>query len=419
MGLSLGWSSPSIPQLQASTSMLPGPISDTEADLVGALVPLGAFLTVSLAGPMMERWGRRMTIILACIPMFLGWACTLLARNIWVMYAGRILTGCAASLYSTVVPVYIAEISDSEHRGVLGAMFQLLCVFGLVTMAGLGVVVDWVHLACGAMVVPCITFITLATQHETPSWLVKNKRNDEAKEALNYLRDTDNIGDELDELIDSVRSDGVSKDLKDRTARKIIIYMMILMMINQLSGISVILSFTVSILQTAGVSIKPELAGFTIVVVMFLFTIIAIPIVGRINRKPLLFTSLFFCSLSMFCFGFYFHIKPGPSFGWVPIICLLVFILFFSIGMGPLPWVLLGEFSLPNMGSLAATISGLTNWGASFLMTVVFSNMSTAFGLAGTFWFYGVCSATGALFSILVLPETRGKSFQEIEIILQ
>ena len=89
------------------------------------------------------------------------------------------------------------------------------------------------------------------------------------------------------------------------------------------------------------------------------------------------------------------------------------------MGMGPLPWVLLGEFSLPNMGSLAATISGLTNWGASFLMTVVFSYMSEAFGLAGTFWFYGVCSATGALFSILVLPETRGKSFQEIEILLK
>ena len=152
---------------------------------------------------------------------------------------------------------------------------------------------------------------------------------------------------------------------------------------------------------------------------MFLFTILSTPLIGRINRRPLLFTSLVFCSIAMICFGFYFYVRPGPHYGWVPIVCLTVFILSFSIGMGPLNFVLLGDFSLPRLAALAATISGLTNWGAAFLMTFVYSDMRRALGLAGTFWFYGVCSATGALFAIFVLPETRGRSFQEIEMVLK
>ena len=110
MGLSFGWSSPAITQLQVKSSSVPGPISDSEADWVGSLVPLGAFLSVPIAGPMMERCGRRTTIVLACIPMFLGWACIALSRAIWMMYLGRIFTGFIACLYSVVVLVYMQRL---------------------------------------------------------------------------------------------------------------------------------------------------------------------------------------------------------------------------------------------------------------------------------------------------------------------
>ena len=200
---------------------------------------------------------------------------------------------------------------------------------------------------------------------------------------------------------------------------KIIFYMLVMMLTNQLCGVNVVITFTDSIFQTAGVSIKPEMAGFSVGLVMFFFTIISTPIIGRINRRPLLFTSLSFCSISMVCFGFFFHLRPGPGYGWVPIVCLAVFILSFSMGMGPLCFVLLGDFSLPRLAALAATISGLTNWGSAFLMTFVYSDMRRELGLACTFWFYGACSAVGAAFSMIVLPETRGRSFQEIEMALK
>ena len=155
MGLSLGWSSPAINQLQANSSMLPGPISDIQASWVGALVPLGAVLSVPVAGPMMEAFGRRSTIMLASVPMFIGWVLIALSTSMWMMYFGRVMTGFAASLFSVVVPVYIGEIASAKLRGVLGTMFQVLVVFGLVSMYGIGIFTDWSTLAYAAMAAPC------------------------------------------------------------------------------------------------------------------------------------------------------------------------------------------------------------------------------------------------------------------------
>jgi len=429
MGLSLGWASPAITQLQSNNSIEPGPISDRQAEWVGSLLPLGAFISVPVAGPLMESFGRRNTIVLACLPMFLGWACIALSRAVWLMYLGRIMTGFAASLYSVVVPIYIGEIASTRLRGVLGTLFQLFVVLGLVNMYGFGMSIKWKYLAYGAMGMPVITCVVVMAQHETPNWLIKNRRIVEAKGVLKYFRDTDNISDELAELINSrqgeTSDDGLSghngsKPLyKDKVALKVIFYMFMMMLTNQLCGVNVVLTFTDSIFQTAGVSIRPELAGLCVGLVMLLVTFMSTPIIGRVNRRQLLFFSLLCCSIAMVCFGFFFHFQPGPSYGWVPIVCLVLFILSFSVGMGPLCFVLLGDFSLPRLAALAGTISGLTNWGCAFLTTFLFYDMEREFGLAGTFWFYGACAAAGAAFVVMILPETKGKSFQEIELALK
>ena len=425
MGLALGWSSPAVHQLQSldplhNTTEI-GPISDQQAEWVGSLVTLGAFFSVPLAGPLMERYGRRSTIVLACLPMIVGWICIAISTGMWLMYVGRVLTGVAVSLYSVVVPVYIGEIASTHLRGTLGSFFQLMVVFGLVIMYGVGVDVGWKYLAYGAIAMPCVTVVIMLALHETPNWLVKNDRLVEARGVLMYFRDTEDVSDELEELIKSSQSRntvGQKPIYKDRTAMKVVFYMFVMMMTNQLCGINVVITFTVSIFHTAGVTIRPQLAGLSVGLVMFLVTIIATRTIRRINRRPLLVLSLGFCTISMICFGFYFQLGPGPSYGWVPIVCLAVFIFSFSLGLGPLCMVLVGDFSLPRIASLAGSIAALTNWGFAFLITYAYSDMQKVFGLAGTFWFYGACSAAGAVFVLAVLPETRGKSFQEIELIL-
>ena len=429
MGLALGWSSPAVHQMQFEstvnnlTQIGPGPISDQQAEWVGSLVTLGAFFAVPLAGPMMERYGRRITIALACLPMILGWICIAVSTKMWMVYVGRVLTGIALSLYSVVVPVYIGEIASTRLRDTLGSLFQLLVVFGLVIMYGVGVDVCWKYLAFGAIAIPCVTIVIMLVLHETPNWLVKNERFVEAAEVLMHFRDTDDVSDELNELISSMKKKssevGQKPIYKDRAALKVVFYMLVMMMTNQLCGINVVITFTVSIFHTAGVSIRPQLAGLCVGLVMFIITIISTQTIGRVNRRPLLFFSLLFCSLSMTCFGFYFYLSQGPFYGWVPIVCLVLFILSFSLGLGPLCMVLVGDFSLPRIASLAGTIAALTNWGVAFLTTYAYADMKNILGLAGTFWFYGACSAAGACFVIVALPETRGKSFQEIEVDLR
>jgi len=292
----------------------------------------------------------------------------------------------------------------------------------LVSMYGIGIFTDWSTLAYVAMVVPCITFIGMLFQHETPIWLIKKQRSTEAEKVMRYFRDTDDISHEFDSLVgaqqpdlDGDQSMRHNPIYRDKVALKVIFYVLVMTLSNQFCGVNVVVTFTDSIFQSAGVSIKAEVAGFLVGLVMFLFTIISTPIIGRFNRRPLLFISLSLCSISMICFGFYFYTRAGSASGWIPIACLVIFILSFSLGMGPLCFVLLGDFSLPRLAALAGTILGITNWGSAFLLTYIYSDMQKALGLAGTFWFYGICSAAGALFSLFVLPETKGKGFQEIE----
>jgi sugar porter (SP) family MFS transporter len=429
MGMALGWSSPAVHQMQFQTpgenltQIGPHHISDNQAEWVGSLITLGAFFSVPLAGPMMERYGRRSTIAFACLPMIVGWFCIAVSTQMWMVYVGRVLTGVAVSLYSVVVPVYIGEIASTHLRGMLGSLFQLLVVFGLVIMYGVGVDVGWRYLAYGAIAMPCVTIVTMLTLHETPNWLVKKGRFVEATEVLVHFRDTEDVSDELDELTGSIErkssEEAQEPIFKDKGALKVVFYMSVMMMINQLCGINVVLTFTVSIFHTAGVSIRPQLAGLCVGLVMFVITTIATQTIRKVKRRPLLFFSLFFCSLSMTSFGFYFYLSPGPHYGWVPVVCLVLFILSFSMGLGPLCMVLVGDFSLPRIASLAGTVAALTNWGAAFLTTYAYADMQICLGLAGTFWFYGACSAAGAAFVILALPETRGKSFQEIDLLLR
>ena len=203
-----------------------------------------------------------------------------------------------------------------------------------------------------------------------------------------YFRDTSNVCDELDELISSRQTetqDDRTADqkpvYKDKISLKVMFYMLLMMLSNQLCGVNVVITFTDSIPKITGVFSKPELVGFSVDLVMFLFIVISTQIIGRINRRSLLFKSLSFSSIAMVGLGFFFHVRPGPSYGWFPIVCLAALFLSFSQGMGPLGFVLLGDFSLPHLAALAGTISRLTKWDSAFLMTIIiFSDMSVRSG---------------------------------------
>lgn len=421
MGCCLGWASPAIAQLTNSTSGPPGPLDTSQASWVGSLVCLGALVQVPLTGPLMEKVGRRLALLLTCVPLLAGWILVITGRVVWVLYLGRLLTGYSAASYSVLVPVYISEIATPRLRGALGTMFQLLVVTGILAMYVLGVVLRWDWLACVGLVPVSLTVVCMIFLPDTPSYLVKAGKTEKAIEALRWFRDKQDVSGEIEELgsgneeHSNDESESVVSMLRDPAVYKPVLLIIVIMVINQMSGINVIITYTVSIFLEAGVSIPAEWAGVIVGAIQVVGTTSSVFLIKSVNRRPVLVTSLVFMGAALGSFGTYFYTSPGQNYGWIPVTCLVVFILAFSLGQGPLAWVLLGDLATPRAAPLAGAAASATNWGVAFATTVSYDSLEAAIGQAGTYWLYSGCCLAGAFFVTLAVPETRGRSLQDIQ----
>jgi len=251
--------------------------------------------------------------------------------------------------------------------------------------------------------------------------LVKTGKIDKATKALRWLHDQEDVDDDLYDLVHAGRAETVhdfvpaGRLYRDPTIYKPVLLAVIIMAINQMSGINVIITYTVDIFREAGVNISPDWSAVTVGLIQVIGTTVSIFVIKSVNRRPLLITSLLIMATALYTFGAYFWHKPGPEYGWIPIMCLVCFILAFSLGQGPLAWVLLGDLATPRAASLTGTAASATNWGVAFITTVSYDSMKASLGQAGTYWLYSSCCVAGALFVLLVVPETRGRSRQDIE----
>jgi len=419
MGCCLGWSSPALAQLQAATSGAPGPLTPSQASWVGSLVCLGALVQVPLTGPLMERVGRRWALLVTCAPLLAGWILIITGKSVWVLYLGRLLTGYSAASYSVLVPVYISEIATPRLRGPLGTMFQLLVVTGILVMYGLGVLLRWDWLACVGLLPVVLTILAMISLPDTPAYLVKVGKREKATKALQWFRDREDVSGEIEEL----GSGGESNDqrqltipmYKDPAVYKPVLLIIVVMIINQMSGINVIITYTVNIFLEAGVTIPAEWAGVIVGAIQVAGTSFSVFLIKSVNRRPVLMTSLLFMAAAQGFFGTYFYMSPGQDYGWIPVTCLVVFILAFSLGQGPLAWVLLGDLATPRAAPLAGAAASATNWGVAFVTTVSYDSLEAVLGQAGTYWLYSVSCLAGAVFVLVAVPETRGRSIRDIE----
>ena len=210
-------------------------------------------------------------------------------------------------------------------------------------------------------------------------------------------------------------------------ATKLVLYMLAISLSNQLCGINAVLTYADLILVEAGVPLQSQVAGLAIFVLMLLSTLVSTPLIRSVNRRPLLATSLGICSLSLVCLAVFFYLCPESSSdhenssgtSLVPLVCLIAYIISFSLGMGPLCFILLSDFSLPRLASLAGTVTGLTMWSSCGLVTYAFPLLEVALGRPAVFSGFAICAAAGSAFALLVLPETRGRSGEEVEAAMQ
>jgi sugar porter (SP) family MFS transporter len=392
-------------------------------EVVVSIVLVGATLGAIVGGSVADRIGRRPTLLLGGLIFIAGSLLAPLSPHVGSLIAARALLGVAIGFTSVTAPVYVSELAPPQSRGRLIGLYQFALTVGIAVadlagywLAGRGA---W-RLMFGIGAVPAVLFLMLALWlPESPRWLSAQGRWAHAKTVLSTY--TDAAGADL--LLEDIRV-GLAAPMERRwsalwspSARRALLIAVGFTVLQQVTGINTIIYYGPRIFALAGVGSDKSaiLATFIVAAVNVLATIIALVLVDRAGRKPLLYVGVSGMTLSLIVLSAAFHFRANEAhMGVTALVCLVVYITCFAASMGPIAWILVSEvfpLRLRGRGVAAATIgSGTSN----VLVSLTFLSLIETAGISVTFLLYaGFCIVT-LLFVRFVVPETMGRALESI-----
>lgn len=424
-GFVLGYSSPAIPNLTDIEDPRLRLDSD-QASWFGSIVTIGAAVGGLLGGWMVQRMGRKLSLMFSSVPFVGGFTVIVAAQNVWMLYLGRALTGLASGIASLVVPLYISETAHERVRGLLGSCVQLMVVLGIMGVYLAGLVLDWRWLAVCSSIPPTLMLLCMCFMPETPRFLLSRGQRREAEEALRFLR-----GPEAPVEWESARIEEAAQDqgggfqlsdLRDPGVLKPLLLGVFLMVFQQMTGINAIMFYAESIFEQAHFQ-NGDLGSVLVGVVQVFFTAVAAVVMDRAGRKLLLMFSGVSMALSTAAFGVYFYLlnqpEPQTQLAWLALLSMGVFITGFALGWGPIPWLLMSEILPVKVRGFAGAVCVLTNWTMAFVVTKTFQDMMSLLTSAGTFWLFSSMCVLNLVFTTFFVPETKGKTLEQIEAIFK
>ncbi|XP_056169689.1 sugar transporter ERD6-like 6 isoform X1 [Syzygium oleosum] len=421
-GFACGYSSPTEDDIISDLGL-----SLSQYSIFGSLVNVGAMIGAILSGHMAEYIGRKGSLMIAAVPNVIGWLAISFAKDSLFLYIGRLLGGFGVGVISYVVPVYIAEISPQNMRGTLGSVNQLSVTMGVLLAYLFGLFVSWRILAIlGSL--PCLILILgLFFIPESPRWLAKMNLRKEVEASLNVLRgfDTD-ISHEVNEIKTSVASTSERTmirfaELKQKRYWFPLMVGVGLLMLRQLSGINGVLFYSTTIFENAGIS-SSDVATVGVGAIQVLATGAPTWLPDKAGRKLLLIVSSSAMTLSLLFVAIAFYMESSASedsklysiMGILSVVGVVALVVAFSVGMGPVPWVIVSEIFPANIKGLAGSMATLANWSTTWAITLT-ANLLLDWSAGGTFTIYAVVAACTVVFVILFVPETKGRTLEEIQ----
>ncbi|XP_039755973.1 facilitated trehalose transporter Tret1 isoform X2 [Pararge aegeria] len=432
-GAMLGWSSPVIFKItQNNTSEYDFEVSQAQGDWISSLINLGAAAVCFPIGLVMDAIGRKKTMLLLVIPFTLGWLLITFATSVGMLMAGRFITGIAGGAFCVTAPAYNSEIAQDSIRGTLGSFFQLMITVGILFAYAVGSYTSVFVFNILCTLIPIIFGLVFFFMPESPSFLVVKGRSDEAKDALIRLRgrnyDVDSELNNLQLKADLAKSQPISfaSAITKKTALKALLICYALMLFQQLSGINAVIFNTSSIFDSAGATIPAAIATIIIGVIQVIATFTSSLVVDKLGRRILLLFSALVMCLCSTALGVFFFLKDThgenssivAAISWLPLLSLSLFIIAFSIGFGPIPWMMAGELCLIDIKAFVGSTAGTFNWLLSFTVTSTFNSLNTLIGSGQVFWIFAGIMLIGFVFIFFVVPETKGKSADEIQLML-
>ncbi|CAG7831041.1 unnamed protein product [Allacma fusca] len=422
LGTVAGWTSPALPSLQNGTTL--GEVDPAIQSWIGSIAPIGACISGPVAGFLVDRIGRKGCMLSMALPFILGWLLIGFAQSVDMILAGRFITGLCGGSFSLAAPVYISEIAQDSIRGTLGSALQLMINVGVLFTYVVGKYVEWNELAFICASIPAVFLILMIFMPESPRLLVSQGKTYKATKSLRWLRGatiTEQVTEELENVKKSVEENTPGSFFM-LFRKSIIIPLSIslaLMFFQQWNGNNAVIFYTVDIFIDAGSDLDPNISAIIIGAVQVVASIISSILMDKAGRRILLMISGVAMTISLIILGIFFLKKSDPdlgeSIGWLPLACLISFIVAFSIGFGPIAWLMQGEILPPNVKGMASALATAFNWLNTFVVTKVFENIKSSIGTEWCFWVFGIAAGLGTIFVYFVVPETKGKSLDEIQ----
>ena len=393
--------------------------------MIVSAVLIGAVIGAATNGILADIFGRKKIIMATAVIFILGSVLCAFATTPLILFASRIFVGFAVGIVNFVVPLYLSEISPKHLRGTLVSLYQWAITAGILFSYFINAifahtVYNWRWMLFAGVVPGLILFIGMCFMSDTPRWLVRKGRDEEAKKVFSSVEPDSDAEQEINAVKLTLKNEINGGKFKFQKWMIMPFVVGIGIMFAQIcTGINTIIYYAPTIFKSAGFDshISAIYATAGVGVVNFLMTIVALFFTDRLGRKPLLYFGLTGVMLSLIAIGcgFAFADYFGENLKWVTVGGLIAYIICFAMSLGPIGWILVSEVFPLKIRGIAMSICTVSNFAFNFFVVYSFPVLLEKIGGAWTFWGFGIVSFFCIVFVYFLVPETKGISLEKIE----
>jgi sugar porter (SP) family MFS transporter len=392
-------------------------------EIAASSLLMGALLGAGAASMVGDRYGRKKSLLLSAALFVISPLAAAMANTVAFFSMARLICGFAIGLASVLTPVYIAEISSPRNRGALVSINQLAIVIGILAsylvswqFSGIGRN-SWRWMLIVAAIPSLVFFIGLFAIPESPRWLISKGRQDEAEPILARIVGQTSARHELQAISQTTESEeGSWREIFSKGMRPRLMIGALLALASQITGVNTVLYYGSVIVrehfpgQSANMAL---IANVIIGTINLIFTIVAMIFLDRWGRRGILMTASAGMGLALtaLVIGLNLHNVPPV----LILVSILFYVAFFALGLGPGPWLIISEIFPTKVRGRAASVATSILWSGALLVTFTFLSLVKALGLAGVFAVYGVLSFSCFLFVCKAVPETKGRTLEQIQ----
>jgi sugar porter (SP) family MFS transporter len=394
-------------------------LSESQTEIAASSLLLGCVIGASVAAFTSDRFGRKRVLLAAAALFTLSSIGAALPRDLIEFVVARLVGGVAIGIASTLSPLYIAEISPAQKRGLLVSLNQLAIVSGILLSYSVNYLLsgagpsNWRWMFASAALPSIAFFLTLLFIPESPRWLMQKGREQEAAHFLAQIVGAEAASGEIEAIRSAISEE--RGDLLDPTFRKALIVAILIALFSQFTGINTIIYYGSIVFlehvphQTASTALW---ANVIIGAINFVATIAGMLLIDRSGRKSLLMSAFGGMALSLVAVSAAIHFQAS---GVVVLIFVLTYVACFAVGVGTGTWVLMAEICPTKVRGRAMSVATVFLWCGTLLVTLTFLSLVTVFTAAGVFLLYAGVSIAAFLFVWRGVPETKGRTLEEIE----